>query len=227
MRIYSKHRYDYSPFNKLFPDSEGVHVDENFKDYEPPGIVVFWGGGDIHPSLYGRKGVKKVEPQTPSIVDEVDVKMFINAVECDMPILGVCRGAQLACVMAGGILIQDVDGHNVGNHMVETTDKKRILLNSSHHQMMYPWDTDHELIAYTCPPRSTKYLGLTEDEIEAIPTTTLEGVDKPIMIEPEMVYFKKIKALGVQYHPEWYHTANEANLYLKTLVHKYLLPETH
>jgi gamma-glutamyl-gamma-aminobutyrate hydrolase PuuD len=138
------------------------------------------------------------------------VKLLERAIEEKIPILGICRGAQLACAAAGGILIQHVDGH-ARSHSIKTSDGKEMVTSSLHHQMMFPWEVEHELIAWASPSRSNNYVGITEEEAKHIPEK--DG----IYVEPEIVWFPKIKCLAIQGHPEFMDDKCLFNQYTKEL----------
>lgn len=152
--------------------------------------IHFEGGSDIHPSFYNSKNTHSDADDTLSNRDIIEQLAIKEAIAQKALIIGSCRGAQLACAFAGGKLVQDVTNHNTGPHIVTTNDGLHIKTTSVHHQQMYPWDVDHELLAWTTNPLSDHYLG--------------DGVDSSkIAVEPEAVYFPQIHALGFQWHPEW------------------------
>ena len=186
-------------------------------ELEGPGALIIWGGSDIHPSLYLRENVATYTGNTLSARDQAEAKLFSKAVDAGLLILGVCRGAQLGCALSGGILIQDVHGHN-NDHLVTTIDGKSFPSSSIHHQMMYPWQVPHELIAWTNYPRSDRYVGLTDQELELWPTR--EFGQRQLPIEPEIVWFPATKCLGIQGHPEMMELHCGFNTYLKELVHQ-------
>lgn len=74
--------------------------------------VVFLGGGDVDPDLYGHR-----EP-VPNLYgvdrgcDERTLALIKAAVESRRPILGICRGSQLINVAYGGTLIPDLGPDN-------------------------------------------------------------------------------------------------------------------
>lgn len=146
--------------------------------------------------------------------------MVAHAIKLGLPILGVCRGAQLGCALAGGILAQHINGHG-SDHYMKTVEGKRIITSSLHHQMMYPGSVKHELLAWAEPQRSGVYKGLSKDELKAI--TGADGLVK----EPEMIWFPDIKCLAVQGHPEFMDHDCEFNQYLHQKMDKYgLHPRT-
>ena len=152
--------------------------------------IHFEGGSDIHPSLYNVKNTHSFVSDGLSNRDIIERAAINEAIEQKALIIGSCRGAQLACAFAGGKLVQDVTDHANGPHKVTTKDGKTILTTSVHHQQMYPWEIEHDLLAWSANPLSDHYLG---DEID--PTK--------VVLEPEACYFPTINALAFQWHPEW------------------------
>ena len=71
--------------------------------------IVFEGGSDIHPSLYNNPNTDIFVGDTPSNRDRIELGAFKHAVDQGALVIGVCRGAQLACALAGGKLVQNGD----------------------------------------------------------------------------------------------------------------------
>ena len=69
--------------------------------------LVICGGWDIEPSLYGQEPGEKME-ETDSLRDETEMTLLGVALKLDMPVLGICRGAQMLNVHLGGTLHQHV-----------------------------------------------------------------------------------------------------------------------
>jgi gamma-glutamyl-gamma-aminobutyrate hydrolase PuuD len=79
--------------------------------------LVLPGGSDVEPSRYGAQPLAGTQPPD-RLRDEVESGLLAAAVGRGVPVLGICRGAQLLNVVRGGTLHQhlpDVVGH--GNHM--------------------------------------------------------------------------------------------------------------
>jgi putative glutamine amidotransferase len=67
--------------------------------------LVFTGGSDLDPSLYGQR----VHPETTGVHrhrDRAELALVREALRRDMPVLGICRGMQLLNVALGGDLHQ-------------------------------------------------------------------------------------------------------------------------
>lgn len=151
-------------------------------------MLVLWGGEDISPAIYGQKAVKAHSGDIPSRRDMCEVTLAHAAVKMGIPILGICRGAQLLCALGGGSLYQHVDNHAGPNHDM-IVGHEVIETNSVHHQMMITTE-EMEVIGYTPARSPLKWLDQSD------PITNKDA-------EPEVVYIPKMKALCVQGHPEW------------------------
>ena len=105
----------------LTPESNICEVD----------LIMFCGGGDI-----GKRPLR----------DEFEKKVFLEAYG-KIPIFGICRGMQLANVVLGGSLIEDIksfvkhtpikmkDDRKISSfHKVVTEHGNSFLINSRHHQ---------------------------------------------------------------------------------------------
>lgn len=163
--------------------------------------LMLTGGEDVNPATYG----DPVGSQTYfSRRDGYEIDFVNQAEKKGIPIIGICRGHQMLCALSGGKLIQDVTGH-IGTHSVDTYDGKTLQTSSLHHQMVRLENVDHELLAWT-KGLSIRYLDGNDQELyghEFIDNmTTTGGAKVSTHVEPEVVYFKKLRGLGIQGHPE-------------------------
>ncbi len=155
--------------------------------------LLFIGGVDIDPELYGQAPRNSLGPVAPER-DRLEIPLMKRALAEDVPLLAICRGIQVMNVAQGGTLYQDLpeqykDGikHFQGAAMQYPSHKitieegsvlsriasKEIRVNSFHHQGI---DTIGD------------NLGVTAKAPDGI-IETLEGT-------------KQRFALGVQWHPE-------------------------
>lgn len=170
---------------------------------EDADVVLFTGGEDIHPKLYGERKLSctgtNVERDTKE-VEAFNKVVKLNKKGKNIVCFGTCRGAQLLCALNGGKVIQDVSGHAVyGTHPITNGD---IILEitSLHHQMMYPFnmnEKDYDIAFRSLKQLSSHYEGSYID------------IDKmyngEMIVEPEIVLFHvddKPKCIAVQGHPE-------------------------
>jgi putative glutamine amidotransferase len=104
------------------------------------GIVVS-GGLDVDPERYGGIRNETVDPPNPER-DAFEIALVREARLRRIPLLGVCRGLQIANVALGGTLIEDLSGHRDVTHTVKFgSGALRALIgvesavtNSMHHQ---------------------------------------------------------------------------------------------
>jgi putative glutamine amidotransferase len=117
--------------------------------------VLLSGGPDIDPTLYRDASHPELGP-TWRELDELELELARRADEREMPVFGICRGAQTINVARGGSLYQhlpDLDGDQVvhrqtdpgetvthwveivpGTRLAEILGESRIEVNSFHHQ---------------------------------------------------------------------------------------------
>lgn len=168
--------------------------------YEDADIVVFPGGADINPAIYNEN--VGVRTSFHNFIDDKHIQIYKQALNDGKYIIGICRGAQLMCGMQsdiGGKLIQHVTNHS-GTHLVNTISGRKMLTNSIHHQMLYPWNMpkdSYQLIGQTLG-KSECYLNGDNKENEFPDFAKINGK----VIEPEIVWFPRIRGLAIQFHPE-------------------------
>jgi len=198
-RLVSALFHDWGPFGSL-PGVEDFAVVDHHSELQKGDILIVHGGADISPALYNKKVSSYTwAKEVPSRQDRIEFDLMKRACELEAPIIGICRGGQMLCALAGGYLIQHVNNHG-GGHNVRTNEGRIIRVNSLHHQMMQPGNAKHELIAWADERRSDVYYD--EDN--------LVEVD----IEPEYIYFPDVKGFAIQWHPEMMDGDAEANQYL-------------
>lgn len=195
-------------------------LNDFYKAIDLADLVLFGGGSDIHPSLYGhRVNGSYVNGTHPSPRDIMEREMFEACVAKKKPILGICRGAQLACALSGGWLLQDVRGHAGRDHDLILADGTRVEMSSVHHQMMVPFKTKHEMIGWT--------ENITAGHVKWDEKTTGQSPDglysgEFYKKEPEIVFFPLTNALAIQGHPEFMESNSPAVALTRKLVQQYL-----
>ncbi len=190
MRLVSVYYNEFHPFNAF-------NVFDTFIGSSSPAILtqgdvlVVWGGQDIPPEYYGRsRSWLSGASMRPNHRDQVEWSMMHRAKELNIPIIGVCRGAQMLCALAGGYLMQHVTHHAGPDHTIVTPTGEQFWVNSLHHQMMVPANTTHEILGEVAP--NALRSGIYVDE------------DQPVehKQEPELVWFNDVNGLAIQWHPE-------------------------
>lgn len=168
-------------YQRMF-DQAGYYLTGNMHEAD---LLCFTGGADVSPELYGEENVGSyTSPQR----DKEEEVIFDWAYEHDMPMVGICRGAQFLNVMNGGKMWQDVNNHAIsGTHSAVCKFWGEIMVSSTHHQMMRPAKSGEVLCA------------AAEATYKMNASTTLES---PMCDDVEVVYYKDTKSLCYQPHPE-------------------------
>lgn len=158
--------------------------------HEPLDALVVGGGNDIGPEHYGGELDAKVK--TDPERDALEIRYIKKALHDKIPVLGICRGAQLINVVLGGSLHQDIRPLRVltrnrpsllatKNIIVERdsilariTQRERLKVNSLHHQ------------AIDKPGENLRVIARDRD-------TIVQAVGGG----------QGLKIIGVQWHPEY------------------------
>lgn len=170
---------------------------------EDADLVVFTGGEDVDPTLYG----EDEHYTTGANIDRdlVEKAEFEKAVSLKKQIVAICRGSQLICVLNGGKLIQHMN--HPYTHFIITDKGEELEATSTHHQMQFPYNLkseDYGIIAWA-RNKSPYHLGGENEEMNP---------DK----DCEIVYYPKTKALAIQMHPEHFHNKHKTIEYLRNLL---------
>ena len=156
-------------------------------------MVVFPGGADINPSMYGEKAIKETH-----FIDSVDARdrSVFGLLKPNQLKVGICRGGQFLNVMNGGKMWQHVTNHGIrGTHnVIDFRSGEIIPVTSTHHQMMI-MGPGGELVAAAEGISDT----FKNDQFP-------EGVPKIGWpeYEPEVIWYNDKRTLCFQPHPEYY-----------------------
>lgn len=118
--------------------------------------VLLTGGEDVHPRFYNRPDLYKYcyAEDVSELRDEAEWKILEYTESNKIPVLGICRGLQIANVFFGGTLIADIPTWGKYNHskMPDDSDRYHVIqvdpsswlygivgesseeINSNHHQ---------------------------------------------------------------------------------------------
>lgn len=179
---------DEARFARLFARSGCYRADT----IEEADLVVFGGGSDVEPLLYGESNEHK-HPSTyfNTERDAADMKIYLQARQQGTPMMGVCRGAQFLHVMNGGKLFQDIDGHQGAHAGFALKEKLHIDKISSVHHQSCIWNKEGGMeILMTGGRASERWLNADVKDASA-------------KIDIEAFYYRDTGCFGVQGHPEY------------------------
>lgn len=176
-------------FNRWITDSidifygDKVQTEDFIKQYiEQDTLLLLEGGADIDPSIYKEPNIYS---RFWSRQRDHNERLVLDlALKYNIPILGICRGHQLAAAHLGGTLWQDIEKqcgvYHHEEHPITVYDKLLdhfgggSLVNSLHHQAVRDFPKD------------------------AIAQAEHEGIN-------EALYYPELKIFTVQWHPELMH----------------------
>lgn len=161
-------------------------------DISEADVVIFTGGEDVDPALYGAK--KHPTTYCNRERDDYEMEMF-KKIRPNQLAVGICRGSQFLCVMNGGKLVQDICNHAIyETHEIYNHDNDIYEITSTHHQMQYPFNlksSEYDVLFFC--NRSGYYEG--------------DGIDPnniPYDVEITLYHKKGMpKCLAIQGHPEF------------------------
>jgi len=166
--------------------------------------IVFSGGEDIHPSLYGgtvQEGSHRIDPRR----DRYESALMRAALKANKPLLCICRGMQLLNVVRGGTLLSDI------NATRETP--------LEHWEADEPWKTVHPVHVKE-GHFAESILGSGELPVNSVHHQAIDrigdGLDvvatSPDGIAEALALSDRDNVLAVQWHPEFIAKADETGL---------------
>ncbi len=170
--------------------------------------LVLSGGSDIDPASYG----EEPHPATVGTVperDRTEIALARRAIECDIPVLGICRGMQLINVALGGTLKQhlpDDFGHEDHRRNPGSFD------NSDHDVRLDPGSLAALAAGETTHATKSHHhqgIAILGEGLQVTGYSVLDDLPEAIEM-PDRSF-----VLGVQWHPE----ADERSRVIAALVH--------
>ena len=126
------------------PFKKWGHIRTDIDQLENCDLVVFAGGTDVNPALYGEPPHPKTG-KPDKIRDKLEQAIYTRALLLNIPMVGICRGAQFLTVMNNGSLLQHIEGHGMCDHTINTSDGLTMEVRGDHHQAMRPEGEYHVL----------------------------------------------------------------------------------
>jgi len=165
--------------------------------YEPDSIqtylrlvsgVLISGGGDIDARYFGQ--LRHEKAGEPTIArDEFELALCRAAIAADIPLLGICRGAQVLNVALGGDLCQHIEGHNYSDRRSDYIHNVEIAIGSKLYSIVGRAELKVNSIHHQC---AGEKLG----EGVSVSAVSPDGIIEAIEVASNKF------AVGVQWHPE-------------------------
>ena len=192
--------------------TEKWEVVKNINDAD---LIQFTGGADVSPSFYGQKR----HPKTISNIlrDKREAMVFKFAKGRNIPMAGICRGAQFLNVMCGGGIWQDVDGHANGetHEILDLITDETFRATSTHHQMMDP--TSDAIIVGVADKSTWRATVKKNGNVLQYKVKDIRDFDA------EIVWYEDQSAICFQPHPEFVGVPDLKSRYFN-YIEKYLFP---
>jgi len=161
--------------------------------------LVLTGGGDVDPVLYGEERDATVEDAEPGR-DEFEIDLARRAVAEDLPLLAICRGAQVLNVASGGTLVQDIPSavatelpHAIRQDGNATAHAISVAPDSQLHRALGPAvDATSSCRVNSRHHQSVRKVAPGLVASAAAPDGVIEAIESP----------DRAFCLGVQWHPE-------------------------
>jgi putative glutamine amidotransferase len=151
-------------------------------------LVIFTGGEDINPVIYGHEVTFSyyINPGR----DYAELKILEYALRTDKKVLGICRGHQLINAFLGGVLVQDLFWELGSEH-------------GSNHKLK-PENGGSELTDLFTRVNSLHHQGVTKEGNGLFPTSSYEGVYETC---------EAPNIITTQFHPEFMYNLESAKFF--------------
>ncbi|MBT1697611.1 gamma-glutamyl-gamma-aminobutyrate hydrolase family protein [Fulvivirgaceae bacterium PWU4] len=110
---------NYEQWIRQEADTEVIRLsykENNFADIERCQGIILSGGEDVHPRFYNKMEYLEYCDEIDERRDEFEWKVLEYTESKQLPLLGICRGLQMANVFYGGTLVPDIPSFGRFNH---------------------------------------------------------------------------------------------------------------
>ncbi len=179
------------------PVKLSMHL-QNVADVDICDGILFSGGEDLHPVLFGKPeyveafGLKEIIPER----DRFEYEVLDKALTSGKPVLGICRGLQLINVFLGGTLVPDIP-----EIFQSVSHGKKSGLDRSHQIQVEPGSLLHQICGQEQGIVNSAHHQSAERPADALKIT---AVSEPGIVEAMEWKDPSGKSwlLMVQWHPE-------------------------
>ncbi len=156
--------------------------------------IMLTGGGDIEADLFNQSPVEGLKGLNRAR-DEFEIALIRRALEEDMPVLGICRGAQILNVALGGTLVQDIP--------TQVSDPLPHMFNHDRRNPVHSVSlSDRSILAQIFPTMVVDVNSVHHQAVGDLGAgLSVSAVADDGVIEAVEMYDRQF-VLGVQWHPE-------------------------
>ena len=167
---------------------------DEHQGYDYDGVIIS-GGHDVEPVLYAAE--PEVEPKYDRDRDTFEMKIINDSLERELPLLGICRGAQLLNVCCGGNLFQQLHLHRK-----KTSNRWTIFPFKTLYKSDSP-EANNSLLRSITGIKPSKINSLHNQGIDKVGDSLIvTGRDADNIVQAVEIPTKTF-VMGVQWHPEF------------------------
>jgi putative glutamine amidotransferase len=100
------------------------HHENNLADIAKCDAIVLTGGEDVHPRFYNNTDYEDMCHEIDESRDEFELKVLEYTEKNQLPVLGICRGLQVANVFFGGTLLPHIPAFGKFDHSKSGADDR-------------------------------------------------------------------------------------------------------
>lgn len=153
--------------------------------------LLLTGGPDIEPGRYGGSMHEAVYGVNP-VRDASEIAVLREAMRLGLPVLGICRGAQLINVAHGGTLIEHLAGDGGVLHRTDESNGARHPVEIAHGTILAEVVGRRVIEPVSFHHQAVRELGAGLQVAAVAPDGVIEAI-----VNPECAF-----CVGVQWHPE-------------------------
>lgn len=161
--------------------------------------ILFTGGHDIHPALYGAQ-MSSLCGETIPARDSMETKLLKAALDADKAVLGICRGLQFLNVSLGGTLIMDIPTQRPS----DVNHRMPVPYDRSIHEVSLSGPLAEVIGSDTMGVNSCHHQGIDHlaESLEVMAVAP-DGMKEAVCLPGKKFVW------AVQWHPEFSHKADE------------------